>query len=107
MNNLSTHMAGSLYEVFPLEEAKRIRDCFEFVYAPKHGSWFKMSEIELNVFIDQYLNRRMGYLEEVEKAVSAWQTRRDNLNAKANWQFRTQDARAKLRRLYLYPTLDG
>ena len=104
MDNLSTHKAGSLYEAFSPEEAKRIRDRFEFVYTPKHGSWLNMAEIELNVLIGQCLNRRMGSLEEVEKAVSAWQTRRDNLNAKVNWQFTTTDARVKLRRLY--PTLD-
>jgi hypothetical protein len=104
MDNLNTHKAGSLYETFPPEEAKRIRDRFEFVYTPKHGSWLNMAEIELNVLIGQCLNRRIGSLEEVEKAVSAWQTRRDNLNAKVNWQFTTHDARVRLHRLY--PTLD-
>jgi hypothetical protein len=105
MDNLSTHKAGSLYEAFSPEEAKRIRDHFEFVYTPKHGSWLNMAEIELNVLIGQCLNRRMGSIQEVEKAVSAWQVRRDNLNAKVNWQFTTQNARVKLRRLY--PTLNG
>jgi hypothetical protein len=37
MDNLSTHKAGSLYEAFPPEEAKRIRDRFELIYTPKHG----------------------------------------------------------------------
>jgi hypothetical protein len=104
MDNLSTHKAGSLYEAFSPEEAKRIRDRFEFVYTPKHGSWLNMAEIELNVLIGQCLNRRMDSLAQVETAVSAWQARRDNLNAKVNWHFTTQDARVKLRRLY--PTLD-
>jgi hypothetical protein len=104
MDNLSTHKPGSLYEAFSPGQAKRIRDRFEFVYTPKHGSWLNMAEIELNVLIGQCLNRRMGSLEEVEKAVSAWQIRRDNLNAKVNWQFTTQDARVRLRQLY--PTLD-
>ena len=63
-----------------------------------------MAEIELNVLISQCLNRRMDSLAQVVKAVSAWQTRRDNLNAKVNWQFTYQDARVKLRRLY--PTLE-
>ena len=39
MDNLATHKAGSLYETFLPEEAKRILDRFEFVYTPKHGSW--------------------------------------------------------------------
>jgi hypothetical protein len=104
LDNLSTHKPGSLYEVFSPEEAKRICDRIEFVYTPKHGSWLNMAEIELNVLIGQCLNRRIDSLEKVKKAVSAWQTRRDNLTAKVNWQFTYQDARVKLRRLY--PTLD-
>jgi hypothetical protein len=63
-----------------------------------------MAEIELNVLIGQCLNRRMDSLSQVETAVSAWQTRRDNLNAKVSWHFTTQDARVRLRRLY--PTLE-
>ena len=105
MDNLSTHKPGSLYDAFSPEEAKRIWDRFEFVYTPKHGSWLNMAEIELNVLIRQCLNRRMDSLDQVVTAVAAWQTRRDNLNAKICWQFRTQDARVKLRRLY--PTSDA
>ena len=104
LDNLSTHKPGSLYETFSPEEAKCLCDRIEFVYTPKHGSWLNMAEIELNVLISQCLNRRMESLEQVVKAVSAWQTRRDNLSAKVNWQFTYQDARVKLRRLY--PTLD-
>jgi hypothetical protein len=74
------------------------------VYTPKHGSWLNMAEIELNVLIGQCLNRRMGSIAEVEKAVAAWQLRRDNLKAKVNWRFTYEDARIKPRRLY--PTLD-
>ncbi|MBP1735104.1 MAG: transposase [Deltaproteobacteria bacterium] len=104
LDNLSTHKPGSLYEAFSPDEAKRLSDRIEFVYTPKHGSWLNMAEIELNVLIGQCLNRRMDSFEQVKKAVSAWQTRRDNLNAKVNWHFTYQDARVKLRRLY--PTLD-
>jgi len=104
MDNLNTHKAGSLYETFSPQEAKRIWDRFEFVYTPKHGSWLNMAEIELNVLIGQCLSRRIDSVSEVASAVSAWQTHRNNLNAKVNWQFTTQDARVKLRRLY--PTLE-
>jgi len=104
MDNLNTHKAGSLYEAFSPQEAKRIWDRFEFVYTPKHGSWLNMAEIELNVLIGQCLSRRIDNTLEVATEVSAWQTRRDNLNAKVNWQFTTEKARIKLRRLY--PTLE-
>lgn len=104
MDNLNTHKAGSLYEAFSPKEAKRISDRFEFIYTPKHGSWLNMAEIELNVLSGQCLSRRIDNIAEVASEVSAWQTRRDNLNATVNWQFTTKDARIKLRRLY--PTLE-
>ena len=39
MDNLNTHIPGSLYETFPPAKAKALWDRFEFVYTPKHGSW--------------------------------------------------------------------
>jgi hypothetical protein len=103
MDNLNTHKAGSLYEAFAPKEAKGIWDRFEFVYAPTHGSWLNMAEIELNVLIRQCLNRRIENISEVRSQASAWETHRNNLDAKVNWQFTTEKARVKLRRLY--PTL--
>lgn len=46
MDNLNTHVPGSLYEIFPPAKEKVIRDQFEFVHTPKHGSWLNMTEIE-------------------------------------------------------------
>jgi len=105
MDNLNTHKIGSLYEAFTPQEARRIRDRFEFIFTPKHGSWLNMAEIELNVMIRQCLSRRIGSLSEVETEISAWQNHRNNLDAKINWQFTTEDARIKL--LRLYPTFDA
>jgi DDE superfamily endonuclease len=103
MDNLNTHVPGSLYEVFPPAKAKAIWDRFEFVYTPKHGSWLNMAEIELNVLTGQCLKRRMGDIEVVRNEALAWQKFRNNRNAKVNWQFTTEDARIKLARLY--PTI--
>jgi len=100
MDNLNTHGPGSLYQAFPPDQAKRLWDRFEFVYTPKHGSWLNVAEIELNVLIRQCLARRIDTVEEVQAEVSAWQNHRDNLQAKVNWQFTTETARVKLRRLY-------
>jgi len=104
MDNLNTHTPGSFYETFPPDEAKALWDRFEFVYTPKHGSWLNMAEIELNVLIGQCLNRRIDDIEVVKNESAAWQKSRNNKSAKVNWQFRTEDARIKLSRLY--PTLD-
>ena len=103
MDNLNTHKPGSLYEIFAPEKAKKLWDRFHFVYTPKHGSWLNMAEIELNVLNGQCLNRRIDKLSTVIKECNAWQKRRNNMNAKINWQFTTKDARIKLKRLY--PTL--
>jgi predicted AAA+ superfamily ATPase len=104
MDNLNTHEPGALYESYPPEKAKALRDRFKFVYTPKHGSWLNMAEIELNVLTGQCLNRRINDIEIVRKEASAWQEHRNNKNAKVNWQFTADNARIKL--LRLYPTLE-
>ena len=100
MDNLNTHKPESLYEAFLPKKAKELWDRFEFVYTPKHGSWLNMAEIELNVLHRQCLNRRIDNISTVRKEVEAWHHNRNNLNAKINWQFTTDNARIKLRRLY-------
>jgi transposase len=103
MDNLNTHTPGALYVAFPPDQAKALWDRFELVYTPKHGSWLNMAEIELNVMIRQCLARRIDTVQELEGEVLAWQDHRDQLQAKVNWHFTTENARVKLRRLY--PTL--
>jgi len=103
MDNLSTHKASALYEAFTPKEAKRIWDRFEFVYTPKHGSWLNMAEIELNVLMRQCLSRRIDNMKTMNEETKAWEGHRNNKKAIINWQFTTQDARIKLKRLY--PTI--
>ncbi len=105
MDNLNTHSPGALYEAFPPEQAHALWERFEFVYTPKHGSWLNVAEIELNVMISQCLDRRIASMANLQEEVSAWQLRRDQMNAKVNWQFTTADARIKLKRLY--PSFDA
>ena len=100
MDNLNTHSPGALYQTFPPDQAKALWDRFEFVFTPKHGSWLNVAEIELNVLISQCLDRRIGSMEELREEVAAWQARRDQNHAKVNWQFTTENARVKLKRLY-------
>lgn len=99
MDNYSTHKAGSFYEAFAPEEAKKLFDRFEFVFTPKHGSWLNVAEIELNVLNGQCLNRRIDNISRVTKECNAWQKHRNNANAIINWQFTTDNARIKLKRL--------
>ena len=100
MDNLNTHTPASLYEAFAPAKAKALWDRFEFVHTPKHGSWLNMAEIEINVMVRQCLNRRMADIQSVRCEVAAWQASRDQIKAKINWQFTTETARTKLKRLY-------
>ena len=100
MDNFKTHDASAFYETFPPEEAKRLRDRFEFVFTPKHGSWLNMAEIELHVLNGQCLNRYIPTIERVKVEVDAWQKNRNNKNKRINWQFTNEEARIKLKRLY-------
>ena len=104
MDNLNTHRPGALYETFQPAWAKALWDRFEFVFTPKHGSWLNVAEVELNVMIRQSLNRRIDSIDTLRTEVAAWQAARDRIQAKVNWQFTTDDARVKLKRLY--PTFD-
>ena len=100
MDNYGTHKASALYEAFRPEEAKRIWDRFEFIYTPKHGSWLNMAEIELHVLMSQCLNRRIDNMKVMFSEAKAWENHRNNKNAIINWQFKTDEARIKLKRLY-------
>ena len=72
----------------------------EIVYTPKHGSWLNIAEIELSVFSRQCLNRRIPDLETLRSEVEAWQAHRNRTANRVDWQFTTEDARIKLKRLY-------
>lgn len=103
MDNLNTHKPASLYKKYKPEEARRIIKKLEIHYTPKHGSWLDIAEIELNVMTRQCLNRRIDDIDILRKELAAWETQRNEMNAKVNWQFRTKDARIKL--ISLYPNL--
>ena len=100
LDNLNTHNTSSLYEAFEPAEAKRIADKLAIHYTPKHGSWLNMAEIELSHLSRQCLADRIEDTETLSTEVHAWNTKRNARNAKAHWQFTTEDARVKLRRLY-------
>jgi len=99
-DNLNTHTMACLYEAFAPAEALRIAQRIEWHYTPEHGSWLNMAEIELSVLSRQCLNRRLPDKCAVEKELAAWEQERNSQPVKINWQFKTADARVKLRHLY-------
>jgi transposase len=102
-DNLNTHTGASLYEAFEPAEARRLLEKLEFHYTPKHGSWLNMAEIELSHLSRQCLDRRIPDHETLQKEVLSWLKQRNNEASKVDWQFTTEDARIKLKKLY--PTL--
>ena len=99
-DNLNTHTFASLYKAFPAAQARRLCSRLELVYTPKHGSWLNIAEIELSVLTRQCLSRRIPDLETLRSETQAWQTQRNAEAKGVDWQFTTQDARTRLKRLY-------
>jgi DDE superfamily endonuclease len=99
-DNLNTHKPASLYEAFPPAEARRLVERFEWHYTPKHGSWLDMAESELGVLSSQCLDRRIPDQRVLKQEVEAWEAVRNKKHTKADWQFTTENARVKLKRLY-------
>ena len=100
MDNLNTHNIASLYTAFPPEEARCLAKRLEIHYTPKHASWLNIAEIEFSVLKRQCLAGRIDCIEKMRAEVAVWNTDRNNRQTKVDWQFRTDDARIKLKRLY-------
>ena len=99
-DNLKTHSIASLYKAFPAEEARRLARRLEMHYTPKHGSWLNIAEIELHSLTKQCLERRIPDAEALAVEIKAWEKRRNEGQKTVDWQFTTQDARIKRKRLY-------
>ena len=100
MDNLNTHSIASLYEAFPPEDALRLARRLEIHHTPKHGSWLNIAEIELSVLKRQCLPERIPEITLMRQKVKIWNQDRNTKQSKVDWQFTTEDARVKLKRLY-------
>ena len=100
MDNLNIHSTASLYKAFEPDEARRIAQRLEIHHTPIHASWLNMAEIEIGVLSRQCLAQAMTNIDEMKRAVSSWQCRRNAECATVHWRFTTNDARIKLKKLY-------
>jgi hypothetical protein len=99
-DNLNTHTIGAFYAAFPPAEASRLVKRLEIHHTPKHGSWLNIAEIELSALSRQCLDRRVDNLTLLVHETKKWESSR-NLNQKpVDWQFTSENARIKLKRLY-------
>ena len=101
MDNLNTHNISSFYAAFESEEALRLAKRLEIHYTPNHGSWLNIAECELSALAAQCLgDRRIPTIEKLNNELAAWNVRRNQAQKGVDWQFTTEDARVKLKRLY-------
>jgi hypothetical protein len=99
-DHLNTHKVTSLYEAFAPAEAYRLARQLELLYTPKHGSWLNIAETELSVLTKQCLDQRIADLETLQQEIKAWEHERNAKQTGVDWQFTTDDARIRLKRLY-------
>lgn len=101
MDNLNTHTKGAFYEAFPPEIARAYLRRLEFCNTPKHGSWLNVAECELSCLTRQCLRgRRIGELVELQSEITIWSEKTNAKQRGVDWQFKIDDARHKLKRLY-------
>jgi hypothetical protein len=100
-DNLNTHTKGAFYEAFPPAKARALVRRIEFRYTPKHGSWLNAAENELSSLTRQCINgRRFATIAGLTTETQAWSMHSNSRQRGVDWQFRIQDARAKLKSLY-------
>ena len=100
-DNLNTHTKGAFYEAFEPERARAYLQRIEFCYTPKHGSWLNVAECELSCLTSQCLTgRRIGELEFLQSEIYTWSEKTNAKQRGVDWQFKIDDARHKLKRLY-------
>jgi hypothetical protein len=99
LDNLNTHTYAALYEAFEPAEARRIARKLAFHYTPAHASWLNMAEIEFSVVMRK-LGSRVPDEEALKRKVKAIEASRNQAHSSVEWQFTSDDARIKLKRLY-------
>jgi hypothetical protein len=100
-DNLHTHTKGAFSEAFAPALARaylrRIKSC----YTPRHGSWLNVAECELSCLTSQCMSgRRIGEVTELQTEIAVWSAKTNAKQRGVDWQFRIENARVKLKRLY-------
>ena len=90
----------SLYATYEPRHARQLAQRLEIHYTPKHGSWLNIAEIELSALCGQCLDRRIPSLAGMQREIGAWVVDRNQRQTEIDWQFKTEDARIKLKSLY-------
>jgi hypothetical protein len=100
LDNLNTHSADVLIEIFGKAEADRLLKRLTFHYTPLHGSWLNMAEIELSVMARQCTRRRLGDAFTLATELIAWEKPRNDARVTIRWKFTRKDARRVFAKYY-------
>jgi hypothetical protein len=100
-DNLNTHTTGAFSEAFEPERARASIKRINFCSPPKHGSWLHVAACELRCLTSQSLrDRRLGVRTELQTEIATWSEKTNTKQRGVDWQFRIENARVKLKRLY-------
>lgn len=92
LDQLNTHNAVTLIEIFGKVEADRILSRVRFHHTPAHASWLNMAEIEIGILENQCLDRRIPDEFSLGKETVAWETHRNDQKATIQWSFTREKA---------------
>jgi hypothetical protein len=93
LDNLNTHAAETLIEIYGKPEADRLLAHLEFHFTPLHASWLNIAEIELSALTGQCLDCRIGDEWRLVMETLAWESRRNELHQPIKWSFTWKRAR--------------
>jgi hypothetical protein len=95
------HTKGAFYEAFAPACARAYRKRIPCCDTPQHGSWLHVAAGALRCVTSQCLSdRRIGALPVLHTEIAAWSDKTNSKQRGVDWQFRIENARVKLQRLY-------
>jgi len=100
VDNYKTHKKSAFYETFDVVKARKLAASIDLEFTPTHASWLNAVELENSVMRRQLLDKRIGSKENLTKRLETYQNNRNAAIKRVDWQFRTEDARIKLKKLY-------
>jgi DDE superfamily endonuclease len=85
LDNLNTHHALILIEIFGNPEADRLLKRLRFHYTPLHASWLNLAESELSVLTRQCLDRRIDTEWLLSYEIICWEHARNRQAIPISW----------------------
>lgn len=93
LDNLNTHTAEVLIEIFGKPEADRLLARLRFHYTPLHASWLNLAESEFAAMTSQCLDRRLGSEWDLATELIAWELPRNRSAVKIEWSLKWKRAK--------------